>query len=156
MGNSASNDTITIPGWETNLQKNYNCHYYIISSDPNLFEKRKCLVIDHDERKMHYTLKDLEVDLLYEDVPSVFVSSSRVDYTWENYFKIGTVVKTNATMLGNDKNDNKLVGRARITDVMFDAEIGVSVDLIDLKTNFRAYRVPPSKFALDKDYYRIK
>lgn len=158
MGNgpSASTDTITIPGWERNLHKNYNCHYYIISSDPNLFQTRKCLVLDHSENKLYYTLKDLELDLIYENVPSVFVSSSRINYSWDSYFKIGTVVKTNATMIDKSTMNGKFKGRARISDIKMDTEKGVAVDLVDLRTNYRAYGVPPSEFALDKEYYRIK
>lgn len=156
MGNrpSAANDTIIIPKWERSLQKNYNCHYYLISSDPSLFQKRKCLVLDHDEGKFHYTLRDLELDLVYEDVPSVFVSSSLINYSWEDYFKVGTVVKTNATSL--DKGDKKLSARARISDMRYDPEDGVTVDLVDMRTGFRAFRIAPHGFALDKAYYKIK
>jgi hypothetical protein len=159
MGNTSANgnhDTIVIPKWEKGLMKGYNCHYYIISSDPELFQKRKCLVVDHDERKLHYTLKDIELDLLYEDVPGVFVSSSRVDYSWDDYFKIGTVVKTNATSVERTNKDMKFKHRARIADVKHDMENGVTLDLVDARTNFRAYHVTPSDFTLDKQYYRIK
>lgn len=158
MGNgpSAKSDTITIPTWTRDLQKNYNCHYYLISSDPSLFQTRKCLVLDHDDNRLHYTLKDLELDLIYEDVPSVFISSTRFLYSWDSYFKIGTVVKTNATDLSAAKSNKKFSRRARITDIKTDPENGVTVDLIDLRTNFRAYCTPPNEFALDKSYYNIK
>lgn len=159
MGNSNSyeNDTITIPSWERSLMKGYDCHYYIISSDPDLFQVRKCVVLDHDNEKLHYTLKDIELDLIYEDIPSVFVSSCRVSNKWEDYFKIGTVVKTNTTSVDRLKQDTKrFTNRARIADIRNDLEDGVTLDLVDLKTGFRAYRVTPSQFALDKSYYKIK
>lgn len=152
MGNLPPKDSV-IPTWERNLQKGYNCHYYLISSDPELFQKRKCVIIDHDDTKRHYTLKDIELELLYEDVPAVFVSSSRVDYDWGSYFKPGTIVKTNATTV---EKHGKFNNRARISNMNLDSDNGITVDLVDIRTNFRAYGVIPSEFVLDKDYYRIK
>jgi hypothetical protein len=152
MGNTPPKDSV-IPKWERNMTKGNNCHYYIISSDPELFQKRKCVIIEHDDNDIHYTLKDIELDLLYEDVHSVFVSSSMIDYSWENYFKQDTVVKTNATSL--DKH-GKFTHRARIASINRDHERGTSVDLVDVRTGFRAYCITPSNFALDKVFYNIK
>lgn len=158
MGNkqSCDNDTVQLPHWERNLHKGYNCNYYVVTSDPELFQKRKCVVLDHDDKKFHYTLKDIELDLIYEDIPSCFISSSRLDYSWEDYFKMGTVVKTNATSVDKDKKGGDFKHQARISDIKRDMENGVTLDLVDLKTGFRAYCIRPSEFVLDKSYYRIK
>lgn len=159
MGNTANSrdDTVQLPHWERSLVKGYNCHYYVVTTDPTLFQKRKCVVIDHDDTKMHYTLRDIELDLVYEDVPSCFVSSSRVDYRWDDYFKLGIVVKTNATSIDRvTSRGGEFKNRARISNIKTDVENGVTVDLVDLKTGFRAYCIRPSEFALDRAYYNIR
>mgnify|MGYP006919737657 CR=1 FL=1 len=153
MGNSVPKDSV-IPSWECSLLKGYNCNYYMMSSDPSLFQRRSCVVLDHDDNRRHYTLRDNELGLEYEDVPSVFISSSRVNYTWGTYFKVDTVVKTNATTV---HRTGKFVNRARITDITMDSESSsITVDLVDIKTGFRSYCVTPNQFSLDKGYYKIK
>jgi hypothetical protein len=133
------------------LEKNYSCYYHTITSFPEGMTFKKCTVKDHTPDKKFYTLKDdKEKDKYYVMIPYIYVSSFSRPYTWDDYFKAGTVVKTTVPSLSHDGQPR----RAEIVQVHREKDGLTTMDLKDVKTGFTVYGVSCANILFDIEFYR--
>ena len=134
------------------LNKNYTCYYHRITSFPEGMESRKCTVTDHTIDKKMYSLRDDEdPDKYYVMIPYIYISSySKGPRSWEDYFKVGTIVKTTSKALSHDGQPRQ----AEIIAVNRAKDGRTTVDLKDLKTGFTVYGVSCANIIFDIDFYK--
>lgn len=152
MGNSHFKESkrALIPG-NPNLNKNYTCYYHKVSSFPDGMERHKCTVLDHSDDKSFYMLRnDADPRIIYNKVPYFFISSYKSPYSWDDYFKVGTIVLTNIKQLTNDTTKFK---RAEIVNINNDKNDTPTMDLKDIETGFVVYCVPCAIIRFDVDFY---
>lgn len=128
------------------LEKGYSCYYYKLSSFPMSLEKYKCTVLDRTPDYKLYTLRDDTIpEKIYSQIPYIYVSSAREPNGWDDYFKIGTIIKT---------NEGGRLCDAEIIDIHYDSLTGKNIDIKELKTGFTRYGVRPTNFYFNVEYYR--
>lgn len=133
------------------LCKNYTCYYHKITSFPEGMERKKCTVIDHTPDKKLYTLRDdNDRDKYYSMIPYIYVSSYRTPYSWEDYFKPGTIIKTTSPTLSHDGKPR----RAEIIAVHRASDGMTTMDIKDLKTGFTVFGVYCSNILFDIEFYK--
>ena len=154
MGNSQNNiRRATTSPTKEELNKGYNCLYYTISSFPNSFKCEKCVVDGHNHNKTLYNLYlEEDSDTKLNNIPYFYVSGRRIERTWRDYFKVGTMVQTNVTAVDRVNNPNKRM--AEIMDIRDDTDFQVLVDLRDVKTGYTVFGVTPDKYLLDLKFYK--
>jgi hypothetical protein len=145
MGNSALREhkRALLPQ-NPRAEKGYSCYFHHISSFPNSIEHTSCTVLDHTSDFKYYTLRDNKDKYrIFKDIPYIYVSGGRRPHTWDDYFKIGTVVKRAHI------NNQNMPKSAEIVDVRCDQDVQRLVDLRDMKTGFTYYNVAPDQYFLD-------
>jgi hypothetical protein len=133
------------------LEIGYNCCYYHLSSFPASFECIDGVVVGFSDNKSTYFIKDAkDSDIVYKDIPYIYVSSGRERRTWNDYYKIGVRVMVTASSLSKTEKRP-----AYITDIrQVKGEDYYEIDVKDAVTGFVAYCVPPRNFFLDVKYYK--
>jgi hypothetical protein len=134
------------------LHKNYTCYYHRITSFPEGMEVKKCTVMDHTPNKKMYSLRDdTDPTKHYTMIPHIYLSSYRSGpLSWNDYFKVGTIVKTTCGGLSYDGGPR----RAEITAVNRARDGRTTVDLKDLKTGFTVYGVSCAYITFDIGFYK--
>lgn len=145
MGNSPEKERrMAIMPKIPDMRKGYSCYYYKLRSYPSEFKMEKCTITDISSDKKLYTLKlDSDPNMVYTHIPYLYISSTRLPRTWDDYFKVGTIVRT---------VPNKT--RAEILEIRHDKDYQALVDLKELKTGFTKYGYTPSQFYFDANYYK--
>ena len=129
------------------LSKGYTCYFYRLSTFAPSMEKIKCTVVDFSNNHKLYHLRADVGHKEYNHIPYFYVSPGSQPYTWEDYFKIGTVVRHRGTGDGRPL-------QAVIIDIRQDVEYDAVVDIKNIKTGFVTYGVRPSMYYLDVPYYK--
>lgn len=128
------------------LNVGYSGYFHKISSFPEGMERHRCTIIGHSPDYKTYILRDdTDRDRVYMEIPHIYVSGLSKPYEWDDYFKVGTIVKT--TAFGNVPESSEIL------EIRHE-EPELLVDLKSLKTGFVVYGVSPRSFYFDVDFYR--
>jgi hypothetical protein len=129
------------------IPKGYTCYFYRISSFPSSMEKIKCTVMGFSSNHKLYHLRDDHGHNEYRFIPYFYIGPGLQPYIWDDYFKVGTIVRYKATTKGH-------ANQAEIIDVHEDSEFDKVVDIKDMRNGFVIYNVQPSMYYLDVPYYK--
>ena len=134
------------------FNKNYTCYYHKITSFPEGMEVRKCTVVNHSPDKRMYSLRDdTDPDKCYTAIPYIYLSSYRDGpLSWDDYFKVGTIVRTTVKSLTHDG----VPRQAEITEIRRAKDGLTTMDLKDLKTGFTVYGVSCASVMFDIGFYK--
>lgn len=76
------------------LKSGYICNYWTITSAPEGIKREPCIILDHTKDFSKYTIKHEKNGFIQKDVPFFYLSPRRIIYSWEDYFKVGSKVKS--------------------------------------------------------------